>query len=76
MQTIHIDVNDNKMDIFLNIIQNLKEDVIKSYSVSTDAFYDERKTSLIKLREDIKSDKEPMYDFDTSIDELIGELEA
>ena len=76
MQTIHVDVNDSKMDIFLNIIENLKEDVVKSYSISTDAFYDERQARLSKLREDIKSGKEPMHDFDTSIEELIGELEA
>ena len=76
MQTIHVDVNDSKMDIFLNIIENLKEDVVKSYSISTDAFYDERQARLSKLREDIKSGKEPMHDFDTSIDELIGKLEA
>jgi hypothetical protein len=76
MQTIRIDINDNKMDIFLNIIKNLKEDVVKSYSISTDMYYDERQARLSKLRQDMKSGKEPMYDFDTSMDELIGELKA
>jgi hypothetical protein len=76
MQTIHIDVNENKVDVLLNIIKNLKEDVVKSYSVSSDAFYDERKARLTQLREDIQSGKEPMYDFDTSCDSLIEELKA
>lgn len=76
MQTIHINVDENKMDIVLNIIKNLKEDVVKSYSVSSDVFYDKRKLRLSKLRDDVKLDKEPMYDFDVSMDELIEDLKA
>jgi hypothetical protein len=76
MQTIHINIEENKMDIFLNIIKNLKEDVVKSYSISSDTFYDERKARLTNLRNDIKSGKEPMYDFDRSMDNLIKELKA
>ena len=76
MQTIHINVDENKMDILLNIIKNLKEDVIQGYSISSDAFYDERKARLSKLRNDIKSGKEPVYDFDTSMDGLLKELNA
>jgi len=79
MQTIHINVDENKVDILLNIIKNLKEDVVESYTVSsdaTDAFYDERKKRLTQLREDVKSGKEPMYDFSTSTDSLIEELKA
>jgi len=79
MQTIHINVDDNKMDILLNIIKNLKEDVVESYTISSntsDAFFDERKQRLTQLRDDVKSGKEPMYDFDTSTDSLIEELKA
>jgi hypothetical protein len=78
MQTIHINVDDSKMDILLNIVNNLKDDVVKSYSISQteDAFYDERKKRLMTLREDIKSGKEPMVDFENSVDELIEELQA
>jgi len=78
MQTIHINVDESKMDILLNIVKNLKDDVVKSYSISTteDAFYDERKKRLMILREDIKSGKEPMVDFESSVDELIEELQA
>ncbi len=85
MQTIHINVDENKMDILLNIIKNLKEDVIRSYSISSDnktnisredTLYEERKERLTQLRKDIKSGIEPMYDFDTSMDTLIEELKA
>ena len=80
MQTIHIDIPENKVDIFLNIIKNLKEDIVENYTISSsnekDAFYDERKKRLHSLREDIKSGKEPMYDFDTTTDSLIEELQA
>ena len=78
MQTIHINVDESKMDVLLNIIKNLKEDVVESYTISTseDAFYDERKKRLTLLRDDIKSGKESMSDFDSSIDSLIEELQA
>lgn len=79
MQTIHINVDENKVDILLNIIKNLKEDVVESYTISSDlsdAFYDERKKRLTQLREAVKSGKEPMYDFNTSTDSLIEELKA
>ena len=35
MQTIHINVDENKVDILLNIIKNLKEDVVESYCISS-----------------------------------------
>ncbi|HQS71954.1 MAG TPA: hypothetical protein PLH07_02800 [Sulfurovum sp.] len=76
MQTIHINVDENKVDIILNIIKNLKDDVVKSYSVSSDVFYDKRKLRLSTLRDDVKSGKESMYDFDVSMDELIEDLKA
>jgi hypothetical protein len=78
MQTIHINVDESKMDVLLNIIKNLKDDVVKSYTISAseDAFYHERKKRLMTLREDVKSGKEPMHDFDSSSDALIEELQA
>ena len=80
MQTIHINVDENKIDVLLNIIKNLKEDIVDSYTVSPvackDAFYDTRKKRLQRLREDVKSGKEIMYDFDVSTEDLMGELQA
>lgn len=33
MRTVRLEVEDSKLDIVLNIIQNLKDDVVKKYEV-------------------------------------------
>ena len=80
MQTIHINVDENKVDVLLNIIKNLKEDIVDSYTVSSveskDAFFDARKKRLHQLREDMKSGKEMMYDFNAAADVLLEELQT
>jgi len=80
MKTIHININEDKVDVLLNIIKNLKEDIVSSYTVSStegkDTFFNARKKRLHLLRKDIKSGKEPMYDFDTATDRLLKELQA
>ena len=37
MRTIRIDIEESKVDFILNFLSNLKEDVVKSYSVSATA---------------------------------------
>jgi hypothetical protein len=78
MQTIHVNVEESQMDTFLHMLKNLKEDVVKSYSISSteDAFYDERKQRLTTLREEIHSKKEPLAEFNASIDSLLEELQS
>ena len=80
MQTIHINVDENKVDILLSIIKNLKEDIVDSYTISSstekDVYFDARQKRLHILREDIKSGKETMHDFDTTTDMLLEELQA
>ena len=80
MQTIHINIEDNNVDVLLNIIQNLKEGIVESYTISStqkeDVFFDTRSKRLHALREDIKSGKETMYDFEAATDELLKELQA
>ena len=76
MQTIHINVDENKLDVLLNIIKNLKEDVVESYTISSntaDAFYDERKKMLTGGDDEVVAVEEPMYNFDTSMDALMEE---
>ena len=36
MQTIKLEVEDSKLDIVLNIIQNLKENIVSKYEVVSD----------------------------------------
>ena len=43
-------------------------------NLEIDPYFYKRKKRLSKLREDIGSGKMPMYDFDSSMDELIREL--
>jgi len=83
MQTLKIDIEDNKVDILLNLIKNLKEDVIKGYTltpasdtIKEDPYYYERKKELHSLDKNIREGKIEIYDFESSMDELIKELEA
>jgi len=83
MQTLKIDIEDNKVDMVLNLIKNLKEDVIKGYTltptddqIKEDLYYYERQKDLHNLDEKIKNSKIQTYDFETSMDELIKELES
>lgn len=84
MQTLKIDIEDNKVDILLNLIKNLKDDVIKGYSLTShndknldeDQFFYERQKDLVILRTEIETGKMKTYDFETSMDDLIKELES
>ena len=84
MQTITLQVEDNKVDTVMELLHKLKDDLVESYTLSLsndknlelDPYFYERKARLAQLREDIKSKKMPLYDFDSSMDELIKELET
>ena len=84
MQTIRIDIEESKVDFILNFLSNLKEDVVKSYSVSStadenlrlDPYFYERKQRVEKLSKDIHSGQTPVYDFNESMDKLIEELKS
>lgn len=84
MQTLKIDIEDNKVDILLNLIKNLKNDVIKGYTLTSsndknleeDQFFHERQKDLFQLREEIETGKMKTYDFEKSMDDLIKELES
>ena len=80
MQTVHINVDENKVDVLLDFIKNIEEDKVESYTTtfteSKNTFYAARKKRLQILREDVKSGKEIMYDFDIATDALIEELQA
>jgi len=49
---------------------------IEDPMLAIDPYFYERKEHLHKIRDDIRSGKEPMYDFNESMDELIKELES
>jgi len=53
------------------LTQNIEDPML-----AMDPYYYERREQLHKLRDDIRSGKEPMYDFNDSMDELILELKS
>jgi hypothetical protein len=84
MQTIQLQIEDSKVDIFLNLIQNLKDGIIKSYTLSNnmdenlelDPYFYERQQELNHLLNNVESGNMKMYDFNNSMDELLEELQA
>ncbi len=84
MQTLQLDIEDNKVDIVLNLIKNLKEGIVTNYTLvpssdknlAEDPYFYQRKKELHQLRDDIQNGKIETYDFNQSMDELIKELEA
>ena len=84
MQTIRLEVEDNKLDVILNLIKNLKDGIVKGYTLEgnidenlkLDPYFYKRQKELHQLRDDVKSGKMKMYNFNDSMNELIMELEA
>ena len=84
MHTISIDIEESKIDIVLNLLNHLKDGIIKNYSVKPkidanlelDSYFYDRKKIVNELRDKIRAKKVPMYDFESSMDELIKELES
>ena len=84
MHTISIDIEESKIDIVLNLLNHLKDGIIRNYSIKPkidvnmeiDPFFYDRKEMVNELRDKIRAKKVPMHDFDSSMDELIKELES
>ena len=82
MQTIQLQVNDIYLNNVVNILNSLKDGIIEKFEIKKDPnleidpYFYERKAQLQQLLDDINSGKEPLYDFDTSMDELVLELES
>ncbi len=77
MQTLTIEVKDDFMTEFMKMIDTLKDNVIvkKDRNLELDPYFYERQKDLQKTMDDIESGKMPTYDLETSMDELIQELE-
>jgi len=48
MQTIQFDIEDNKLDTFLTLMENLKEGMIKNLTISHDNSLDEETKAYMK----------------------------
>jgi len=78
MQTLTIQVKDDFMTEFMKMIDTVKDNVViqKDKNLEYDKYFYERQKKLQQIRDDIKSGKMPTHDFETSMDELINELES
>jgi len=81
MQAVTLHIPDHQVGTVLNIVRNLKDDLIDAIEVQDvrlqeDPWFFERQKSLHALRESVSNGETPLYDFDSSIQELIAELEA
>lgn len=71
-------IDDEYTAQFDEMVASLKDhiEVVNDPRLKIDPYFYERREELHKLRDDIKSGKEKMYDFEESMDELIRELES
>ena len=78
MQTITLQVKDDFMTEFMKFIDTVKDNVViqKDKNLEYDPYFYERQKKLQQIRDDIKSGKMPTHGFETSMDELIKELES
>lgn len=76
MQTIHLNVKDGYMQNVMALLGSIQDVMIDKIEVDSDPYFEERKEQLHKLRDDVRSGKEKMYDFDKSMDELLLEVKS
>jgi len=62
---------EDRKELTKKLTQNIEDPML-----AMDRYYYERREQLHQIRDDIRSGKEPMYDFNESMDELIAELES
>lgn len=81
MQTIHLEVKDSYVANIMTLLHSLKDGMIDKIEIQSDPnlkedpYFYERREELHKLRDDVRSEKMQMYDFNQSMDELILELQ-
>ena len=75
---ITVDVKDEFINEFMAMVESLKDKVTikKDKNLELDPYFYERREKLQKIREDIASGKMETFDFESSIDNLIKELES
>ncbi len=74
MQTVHIEVAEDKLELFLTIVQNLKNDIVKNIKLPNRDNLDiepiEKDSEDYKEIEAIKAENNPKY----SLDEVKAQL--
>jgi len=77
MQTLTVKVQDNFVQDFLTIIEHYKDKIhlAKDANLEYDPYFYERQKDLQQTIDAIENAKMPTHDFNTSMDDLIAELE-
>jgi len=75
MQTVHIEVAEDKLELFLTIVQNLKNDIVKNIKIpnrdnNLDIEQIEKDSEDYKEIQAIKAENNPKY----SLDEVKAQL--
>ncbi len=77
MQIFTVKIEDDLVAEVMTALEQFKDNIqiTKDKNLEIDPYFYERRKKLQQIRDDIKSGKMPTYDFESSMDELIKELE-
>lgn len=78
MQTVTLNIPDNHFETVMTIIRNLKDNLIAHYEIAhvSDPYYEERRKHLQHVHTQLETGQMPAHDFESSIQELMAELDA
>ncbi len=74
MRTIHIDIEDDKLDTFLTIVSNLKKDMVQNIRLQSDTYYQENKTYFHTALKEIENGNDTplsQEEYDSEMKEFI-----
>ena len=64
MQTVQLDIADDKLDTFLTIVANLKKDIVQGIRLKDDADYQESRAYFQTALQDIENGKDTLLSQD------------
>jgi len=77
MQTIQLDIADDKLDTFLTIVSNLKKDMVQNIRIQSDAHYQDNKAYFQTALEEIENGNDvPLnqHEYDSEMKEFMKTL--
>ncbi|MDO9266641.1 MAG: hypothetical protein Q7U00_06105 [Sulfurimonas sp.] len=70
MRTVQLEIEDKSLDLFLSIISNLKDGIVKNFKIKEDGSFDETKAYFQNAYSEIKEGKTKLVPFNDGLDEL------
>jgi len=77
MQTVQLDIADDKLDAFLTIINNLKNDIVQGIKFKNDADFEDTKKYFRHALEEIENGNDTLLDqgeYDKQMNEFMQTL--